>query len=150
MSDRRSQLHVEVQNAIDQGAALETKDILALRTGSKKAILLCKSIFWIGIALFNLFLWVPLPIVISRAILLTAAFICLLAAIVVPLVGLKKHQLRLELLKVNKDPLKKKILSEAGRAYLDQVRRQDRPLVNIEYELLEGSRWSGQSNAENS
>jgi len=150
MSDRRSQLHVEVQNAIDQGAALEAEDILALRTRSKRAILLCKSIFWIGIALFNLFLWVPLPIVINRTILLAVAFLCLLTAIVVPLVGLKKHQLQLELLKVNKELLKKKTVSEAGRAYIDQVRQQDRPLVNIEYELLEGSRWSERSNAENS
>jgi hypothetical protein len=143
MSDRRSQLHEQFQNAIDRGDALVANDIRAMRARSKKAIFICKSTFWIGIALFNLFLWVPLPIVVSRTLLLAAAFICLLAAVVVPLIGLKKHQLYLELLKVNRELPKKKTVSEAGRSYIDQVRQQDRPLVNIEYELLTGSKWSG-------
>jgi hypothetical protein len=48
----------------------------------------------------------------------------------------------LELLKVNKEPLKKKTASEAGRVYIDKVKNQDRPFVNVEYELLYGSKWA--------
>ena len=41
MSDRRSQLHEQFQNAIDQGDALVANDIRAMRARSKKAIFIC-------------------------------------------------------------------------------------------------------------
>ena len=145
MSDSRSPLHDTVQNAIDSGLALDAKDIRALRAQSKKAILLYKGVFWVGVALFNVLLFAPLPFEVHRVVLVTLAFICLLIAIVVPIVGLKKHQLNLELLRVCNEPLKKKTVNDAGRVYIERVKQQDRPFVNVEYELLEGSKWAGRS-----
>jgi len=149
MSDRRTQLHDEIQKAIDSGVALEAKEIRVMRARNKKAVTMYKCLFWVGVALFNLLLFAPLPVEIHRTVLVTVAFLCLLVAIVVPIVGLRKHQLNLELLGVSNEPLKKKTASEAGRVYIDRVKQQDRPFVNVEHELLEGSKWAGRSNADN-
>jgi hypothetical protein len=62
-------------------------------------------------------------------------------SLVIPILGLRKHQVALEHLKVNKETLKKKTASEAGRVYIDKVKKQERPFVNIEFELLDGSKW---------
>lgn len=58
-----------------------------------------------------------------------------------PILGLRKHQVNLELLKVTKEIPKKKTASEAGRVYIDQIKKQDRPFVNAEFEVLQGSKW---------
>jgi hypothetical protein len=131
-----------IEQAIDQGLALEAKDVRALRARSKKAILLFKSVFWAGIVIFNLALWAPLPIEINRTLLYLIALGSLVVAIVVPILGLKKHQMNLELLRVSGQQPKKKTANDKGRTYIDQVKQQDRPFVNAEFELLEGSKWA--------
>ncbi len=141
MSDQVNPIKQIVQQAIDQGTALEAKDVRALRARSKKAILLFKSVFWGGIVIFNLALWGPLPVEINRSLLYLFALVALVVAIVVPIIGLKKHQMNLELLRVASQHPKKKTASDKGRVYIDQVRQQDRPFVNAEFELLEGSKW---------
>lgn len=140
MIDKLTPIHQLVQNAIGEGRALEAKDIRALRAQSKKAITLIKGVFWVGIAVFNLLLFVPLPFAVNRTFAVVVALLALLAAVIVPILGLKKHQVNLELLKVNQAPINKKSVNDSGRVYLDQVRKQDRPLVNVEFELLEGSK----------
>jgi len=142
MSDKPSAIHGLVQNAIDNGNALEAKDIRALRAQSKKAVTLIKGVFWAGIAVFNLVLFVPLPFEVNRTFALVVAFLALVVAIIVPILGLKKHQVNLELLQVSKEPLNKKSVNDAGRVYIDQVKKQDRPFVNVEFALLQGSKWS--------
>ncbi len=137
------------KDAIEKGVAPEVSEIIAIRATSKKAIVLFKSVFWVGVAIFNLALWVPLPIELNRTLLYVVAFIVLVIAVVVPIIGLRKHQATLELLKVNKDVLKKKTASEAGRVYIDQVKKQGRPFVNVEFELLEGSKWEQKAGEEN-
>lgn len=127
-----------VQRAIETGGALTAKDVRELRAKSKKAVVLCKSVFWVGIALFNTALWVPLPFEVNRTLLYAVALVSLVTAVVVPLVGLKKHQLSLELLKVSQVMPKKKTVTEKGRSYIDQVRKQDRPFINVEVALLQG------------
>ena len=143
MSNKINPIHQIVQEAIDQGKALEAREIRALRAQSKKAVTLFKSTFWVGIAIFNLALWAPLPIQINKMLLYVIAFVALVIALVVPILGLRKHQVNLELLKVSKETPKKKTASEAGRTYIDEVKKQDRPFVNAEFECLEGGKWSG-------
>lgn len=143
MSDKANPIHLIIKEAIDKGTALEAKDIRKLRAQIKKSIVLFKSVFWVGIAIFNLALWAPLPAEINKTLLYVIAFVALVIAIVVPIAGLKKHQVNLELLKVTKQALKRKTVSEAGRVYIEQVKKQDRPFVNGEFEALEGSKWAG-------
>lgn len=141
MRDKDTPIHQRVKSAIDQGKALEAKDIRALRAQSKKAVTLIKGTFWVGIAVFNLLLFVPLSFELNRTFAIVVACLALVTAIVVPLIGLKKHQVNLHLLQVCKDPLNKKSLNAAGRVYIDQVKKQDRPIVQAEFELLEGGKW---------
>jgi hypothetical protein len=131
-----------VNDAINKGTPPTVKEIKTLRAESQKVSTIFKSIFWGGIVIFNLALWVPLPIQINQTLLYLIAFIALVVALAVPLPGLRKHQASLELLKVNKQGLKKKTASEAGRVYIDQVKQQDRPYINAEFELLDGSKWA--------
>jgi hypothetical protein len=142
MRNKVNPIEQRVKDGIHKGIPLTVKEIKTLRAESQKASTLFKGIFWGGIVLFNLALWVPLPIQINQNLLYLIAFIALAVALVVPLPALRKHQASLELLKVNKQGLKKKTASEAGRAYIDQVKQQDRPFINAEFELLAGSKWT--------
>ena len=146
MSKRSNPITAIVGEAIQAGKPLEVAKIKQLRAESKRAVTIFKSIFWVGIVLFNLLLWAPLPIVVAKTVLYTIAFIVLAIALAVPIIGLRKHQMNLELLKVNKDTLKKKTVNGTGRVYLDKVKIQDRPLINAEFELLNGSKWSDTPN----
>ena len=145
MSNKINPIHQIVKEAIDKGKALETREIRALRAQSKKAVTLFKSTFWVGIVIFNLSLWAPLPIQINKTLLYVISFVALVVALVVPILGLRKYQVNLELLKVTKETPKKKTASEAGRVYIDQVKKQERPFVNAEFELLEGGKWSAKA-----
>ena len=130
------------KQAIEAGRPLEVREIRKLRANSQRAVTIFKAVFWIGIVVFNLALWAPLPVAVAKPVLYLVAALALAIAIIVPILGLRKHQMILELLKVNKEPLKKKTASEAGRVYIDKVKNQDRPFVNVEYELLYGSKWA--------
>ena len=141
MGDKINPIHLIVKEAVDKGRALEAKDIRALRSTSQKASTMFKTVFWAGIVIFNLALWAPLPIQINRIVLYVIAFAALVVALVVPILGLRKHQVNLELLKISKEFLKKKTASEAGRVYIDQVKKQGRPFINAEFEVLQGSKW---------
>lgn len=141
MSNKSNPIEALVKEAIDKGVALEASDIRELRATSKKAAAMLKGIFWVGIVVFNLALWVPLPIAINQTALYIIAFLALLIALVAPILGLRKHQLNLELLKVTKQTLKKKTANEASKVYINQVKKQDRPFVVVEFELLNGSKW---------
>ena len=142
MSGKLNPILEITQAAIDAGKPLEVKKIRQLRAVSKQAVTTFKAVFWAGIVIFNLVLWAPLPIAVPKAVLYATAFIVLAIAIVVPILGLRKHQMNLELLKVNKQTLKRKTLNETGRVYVDKVKWQDRPFINAEFELLDGSKWS--------
>ena len=142
MSRRSNTITAIVGEASQAGKPLEVAKIKQLRAVSRQAVTIFKSVFWVGIVIFNLLLWAPLPIVVPKTVLYAAAFIVLAVALVVPIVGLRKHQMNLELLKVNKETLKRKTVNETGRAYMDKVKSLDRPLINAEFELLQGSKHS--------
>ena len=135
------------KQAIEAGKPLEVRKIRELRATSQRAVTICMAVFWIGIVVFNLALWEPLPVAVAEPVLYVVAGLALAIAIIVPILGLRKHQMILELLKVNKEPLKKKTASEAGRVYIDKVKNLDRSFVNAEYELLYGSKWAEKSEA---
>jgi len=142
MSNKINPILEITQAAIDAGQPLEVKKIHQLRAVSKQAVTIFKSVFWVGIVIFNLVLWAPLPFVVPKTALYAIAFIVLAIALVVPIIGLRKHQMNLELLKINKQALKRKTVNETGRVYMDKVKWQDRPFINAEFELLDGSKWS--------
>ena len=144
-TDMNSKINPVIQlakQAIEAGRPLEVRKIRELRAISQRAVTICKAVFWIGIVVFNLALWAPLPVAVAKPVLYLVAGLALVIAIIVPILGLRKHQMILELLKVNKEPLKKKTASEAGRIYIDKVKNLDRPFINVEYELLYGSKWT--------
>jgi hypothetical protein len=142
MSRKVNPVEQQVREAIKQGKPLTVREIKLLRAESQKASTLFKSLFWVGIVIFNLALWVPLPFEINQTLLYLIAFIALVASLAVPLPALRKHQVSLHLLKVNKQTLKKKTANEAGRIYIDKVKQLDRPFINAEFEFLDGSKWA--------
>ena len=142
MSKKDNPVYHVAKAAIESGHPLQVKTIKELRAKSKQSVMIYKSVFWIGIVIFNIALWVPLPFSVPKTILYVVAFVSLAVAIVLPILGLRKHQLSLELLKVNKQNPKKKGVDEQGRVYMDKLKTQDRPLINAEFELLDGSKWS--------
>jgi hypothetical protein len=148
MSDKVNPVRQIVKDAIDRGIALEVSEIRALRSQSKKAIILFKSVFWVGVAIFNLALWAPLPFDINKPILYAIACAAMVTAIVVPILGLKKHQQNLELLKTTSRLLKKKNANEPGKVYIEQVKKQDRPFVVAEFEALDGCKWAPESKSD--
>lgn len=145
MSKKSNSIKQIFEEAIEEGVAVEARKIIDLRAASKKAIVIYKGVFWVGIAIFNIALWVPLPIEVNRTFLYLVAFLALIVAVVVPILGIKKQQLILEMLKVNKGSLKKKAVDEKAWVYVEQVKNLDRPLLNLEFELLEGSKWAAKA-----
>ena len=142
MSETGNPILAITGEAIAAGKPLAISRIRELRAAHKRSASIYKAVFWIGIVVFNLALWVPLPFSVPKTTLYITAFSVLAVALVVPIWGLRKHQMSLELLKVNRETLKKKTVNETGRAYLDKVKAQDRPLINAEFELLHRSKWS--------
>jgi hypothetical protein len=142
MSSRNNAIMEIVRQAIDRGVALEGQEVRSLRTRSKNIVARLKGVFWGGIVIVNLALWVPLPVAIDRYVLNGIALVALAVAIAVPFFGLKKHQMNLEMLKLTDRQPKKKTASAQGRIYIDQVKQQDRPFIVAEFELLEGGKWS--------
>ncbi len=132
-----------VQEAIDSGVPVEVRRIRELREQSKKAVSIMTAVLWGGIIIFNVAIWAPLPIAVSKPVLYGFAVLVLLIAVVGPTLVLRKHKMILELLKVNREPLKKKSVDQKGRTYIDKVKQVDRPFINAEYELLYGSKWTG-------
>ncbi len=140
MSKKTNPVIQMTKEAIESGEPLEVRKIRELREQSKKAVSIMTAIFWVGIVVFNVALWVPLPTTISKPILSLIAVVALVVAIA-PIISLRKHKMNLEYLKVNKENLKKKTVDEKGRVYIDKVKHRERPFINAEYELLYGSKW---------
>ena len=146
MSSKDNPVITLTKEAIDAGVPLEVRKIRELRKHSKKVVTIMTGVFWCGIIVFNIALWVPLPVAVSKPVLYGVAVVILLVAVIVPIVGLRKHKMILELLKVNNETLKKKSVNQKGRLYIDKVKQVDRPFINAEYKLLHGSKWAHDEN----
>jgi hypothetical protein len=134
-----------VREALQAQVPLPLEEIIALRKKSRQAIRLFKATFWVAIIIFNLVLWVPLPFALSTAALVTICAICLLVAFVPPILGIREHQRRLDLLQESSAGPKRGLVGSAGRSYLDQVKEEGRLLIKAEVEILEERNSAGAS-----
>lgn len=140
MGTDNTAIHQLVNESINSGTALSAGDIRQLKKENEKAVKLYKLVFWIAIAIFNVFLWVPMPI--PAVLKMGAAAVSLACAFILPIYGIRKHQKHLSFLEETSPGPKKSRASDAGRAYIESVRREDRPFVKAEVEVLETSRES--------
>ena len=131
-------IHQTVAEAMDSGTPLTVKDLRELRNRSQKAITNFKGFFWVGVVVLNLVLWVPMPF--DKTLVVGAAAVIMVVAFVVPIIGLRKHNKALALLEASLVAPKPRNASEAGKAYIEQVRKEGRSFVVAEYEVIEGSR----------
>lgn len=127
-----------VKNAIDTGTALTGRDLWTLRDRNRTAVKAYKLSFWVAIGILNLVLWVPLPL--PRALLVAVGIASVAFAFIVPVVGIRKHQRKLELLEEVSPGPKKRRASGPGQAYIEKVRKEGRAFIKGEAEVLEESR----------
>jgi len=137
ISRRNNSIHQRVREALKAQSPLALEEIIALRKKSRQTVRLFKATFWVAIILFNLVLWVPLPFALSTTALVTICAICLFAAFVPPILGIREHQRRLDLLHESSAGPKRSLVGSAGRAYLEKVKEEGRLLVKAEVEILE-------------
>lgn len=140
MVQANTPIHQLVYQSISTGTALSAGDIRSLREKNEKAIKLYKLAFWVAIAIFNVLIFVPLPL--STSVLIPLAVVALACAFIVPIYGIRKHQKRLNILEDTSPGPKKSRASEEGRAYIASVRQEGRAFVKAEVEALETSRKS--------
>jgi len=131
-------VHKIVADAVDNGTPLTVKDLRELRARSEKAITGVKGFFWGGVIILNLVLWVPLPF--DKTLMIGVAAAIMALAFIIPILGLRKHQKMLALLEASLVAPKPKNASEAGKLYIEKVRKEGRSFVVAEYEVLEGSK----------
>lgn len=133
-------IHVAVNDAISSGTALTARDIGSLRKKSAQSIKAYKMLFWAAIVIFNLLIWVPLPI--STSLLIALAVLSLATALVGPILGIRKHLRILDLLEESSSGPRKNRVDVSGKAYIEQVRKEGRNFIKAEMEALEGGRDS--------
>lgn len=131
-------IHVAVNHAITTGKALTAGDIRNLREKSVQSIKAYKACFWVAIVIFNLAIWVPLPV--GKGLVIALAALSLAIALIVPVLGIRKHQQFLELLEDSSAGPRKSGLRDVGRIYIEEVRKEGRNFVKAEMEALDGSR----------
>ena len=142
MGKKATAIHRSVLQAVDRGTALTGKEIYQFRTRSTEAITSYKIAFWVAIGIFNLIIWVPMPI--DRSILIAFGVLTVAFAFIAPIMGIRNHQKRLDLLRDAPSAPKKKGANEAGRRYMEQVRSEGRPFVKAEVEILERTGIAGE------
>ena len=140
MRNFKSPAHQAVLAALARGKSLTRSELTALRDKSELTIKLYKLGFWIGLGIFNVILWIDLPIPIPRNILLIIGFMALLAGFGFPIFGIRKHNRCLELLETAEPGPKKSRASDAGKDYIEQAKQDGRTFTRAEIEILEASR----------
>ncbi len=136
MSDNNP-IYQQVNTAINDGMALSIPEIRALREKSTQGIKRCKMVFWAAIIIFNLIIWSPLVAGTSKMLLIIIGGGVLSCAFIPPVMAMRKHQHSLDLLQACAAEPNKKKLSNAGKAYIEKVKIEDRPFIKIELLLLE-------------
>ncbi len=137
ISYRNNAIHQRVREALKVHSPLPLEEIIALRKKSRQSVRLFKATFWVAIIIFNLVLWVPLPFALSTEVLVAICALCLFVAFVPPILGIREHQRRLDLLQESSAGPKKALLGSAGRNYLEKVKEEGRLLTRAEVEILE-------------
>lgn len=138
MAQKTDPIKQMVLEAIAGGYALSTERINELRTKSKKEITILKTVFWIAIGLFNLMVWNPFPTPIPVAVRWVVGVGALLLALIFPILGIRRHRGYLHQLEDSAQGPKRRKTDDAGRQYIDKVKKQGRVFVRAEFEELEG------------
>jgi len=129
--------HQLVQDALNSGKALTISEIRRKRDQSTQVVQRCKLGFWAAIVILNLTIWVPLPFNLPTALRVAIAVLALVSALIAPLIWSRKHQLMVLQLETTEETPKRRKASAAAKAYIDQVREQERGYVRAEIDVLE-------------
>jgi len=127
-----------VLDAISDGSAVPGKRILELRDKSEKEISLLKKVFWVSLGIFNLMVWYPFTSPLPTSVRFAVGILSLFIAIFFPIIGIRRNRSRLKQLEDCSQGLKRRKTDEAGRQYMDQVKKQKRLFVHAEYLVLQG------------
>ena len=138
MGRENTSIHQLVKQSIAAETPLSSADIRSLRRKNDKAIKLYQLVFWVAIALFNVFLFAPMPI--PGALQIALIVLSLACAFIVPIYGLRKHRKISDFLEDTSPGPKKSRASDEGKAYISSVRQEGRSFMKAEVEVLEKSR----------
>ena len=127
-----------VLDGIAGGYAVSAERIEQLRTKSAKEVSLLKRVFWIALGLFNLMVWYPFSTPISETLRWTVGIGALLIALIFPTFGIRRHRGYLEQLADSTQGPKRRKADDAGRKYMDGVKKQGRVFIRAEFVVLEG------------
>lgn len=136
--EKKGVVYQKMIAAIEQGTVFTRKDLREIRESYQRSVLMFKGCFWLSVALFNLLIWVELPI--NRELTIALGILSLLTALLPPIIGIKTFQKRLYLLEECDESPKKSRASDAGKRYIEGVKAEERPFLRVEFELLEKSR----------
>jgi len=140
MTTLNTPVHQTVREAIARGSALNRAEVRALQEKHELAVKLYKLAFWLLDGIFVVLLFVDLPIDLDNRLRYGLAIFALVLAIVVPLIGIRRHNRCITLLEGVEPGPKKSRANEAGKGYIEQVRRDGRTFTRAELEVLETSR----------
>ncbi len=138
MAQKTDPIKQLVMDALDGGYALSGEKIQQLREKSTREITTLKTVFWVALGLFNLMVWDPFNVPLSASLRWGVAFGALVVAIVFPIIGIRRHRARLFQLEDSTQGPKRRKANDAGRQYIDRVKKQGRYFIRAEFELLEG------------
>jgi len=138
MTQKLHPIRQMVLDGISGGYAMSEERIQQLRDKSEKEITLLKRVFWVAIGLFNLMVWYPFSTPIPESLRWVVGFGALLVAIFFPIIGIRLHRKNLEQLGDSTLGPKRRKTDDAGRRYMDQVKKQGRFFVHAEFAVLEG------------
>lgn len=138
MAKKTDPIKQMVLDAIAGGNALNVERINELRAKSKKKITILKTVFWIAIGLFNLMVWNPFPISIPVTVRWVVGIGSLMFALIFPILAIRRHRGYLHQLEDSTQGPKRRKTDDAGRQYIDKVKKQGRVFVRVEFEELEG------------
>ncbi len=127
-----------VLDGIAGGYAVSGERIEQLRSKGEKEVSLLKRVFWISIGLFNLMVWYPFPTPISDTLRWTVGIGALLIAIIFPIFGIRRQRRYLEQLADSTQGPKRRRTDDAGRLYMDAVKKQGRVYIQAEFLVFEG------------
>jgi len=142
MEMKPNQIHRLVEAGIENGTSLSVAELRKLRNLSEQKVKTFKTSFWIAVVLLNLLIWVPFPFEIPLSVKVSIGILCLCYALSVPIVMIRKHQQRLESLKLAPQGPKRRSAADAGQHYIDRVRTEGRSFIQAEFDLLAGSKYS--------
>lgn len=138
MSEKIDPITQMVLDAVSGGYAISSESIRQLRAKSEKEITTLKTVFWIAIGMLNIMIWNPFSVSIPESLRWSVALGSLLIATVFPIIGIRRHRRILYRLEDSDRGPKRRKADDAGRRYIDLVKKQARVFIRAEYDVLDG------------